>query len=841
MKEFSNKYNHIEVEKKWQDNWRERKLYAWDSSKSRSENFVIDTPPPSVSGTLHMGHICSYTQTDFIARYQRMKGKNVFYPMGFDDNGLPTERLVEKVKKIKAHQVDRKEFQKFCKEVVKEAEDEFEKLFNSVALSVDWSQKYQTVSDHSILISQMSFLDLFEKQAVYRAFEPTIWDPVDGTALAQADLEDKEMPGVMNDINFYLENGETITIATTRPELLPACVALLYNPEDTRYLHLKGKFAISPIFGVKVPIVADETVDIEKGTGAVMCCTFGDITDIEWWKKHKLNTRVIVNRYGKIELQNKLSHPSFPFCKTKLVQETIEKLDGKKISAAREEIIEILRENGLLLVQKETIKMVKCAERSKAIVEIIVTPQWFIKVLDKKEELLQKASECNWNPAFMKTRVENWIKGLNWDWCISRQRYFGVPFPIWYSKRAGEEGKILIADREALPIDPSNTLPAGYSKDEVEPETDVMDTWATSSITPQINSHAINDKFAVDSKRHEKLFPADIRPQAHEIIRTWAFYTIVKSMYHEDSIPWENLMISGWVLAADKTKMSKSKGNIVTPIGLIFEKSADVVRYWSASAKLGQDVVYSEDMFQIGKKLVNKLWNASKFVSMHLQNINLKDVDLNHDVNNVLDKWILSKLHKTIKKASSEFEKFEYSVAKHAVEDFFWNDLCDNYLEFVKIRIYDEEQKDPSGKKSAATTMATVFDVVLKLFAPFLPYITEELHDILFDTEVSVHGKSSWPEAAKVTYNNDAEDTGKNIVEIVDVIRKYKAEKEISIKAPISKVTIFCVDKKYDFSDSLLDLKNVMSINELDIVLFKKNKGKLIEASNGKFFIEIKE
>ncbi|MCH9753853.1 MAG: valine--tRNA ligase [Alphaproteobacteria bacterium] len=840
MKEFPNKYKHTEVEKKWQDHWVQQKSYAWNPSLDRSKNFVIDTPPPSVSGTLHMGHICSYTQTDFIARYQRMKGKNVFYPMGFDDNGLPTERLVEKVKKVKAHQTDKKEFQKLCKEVIKDAEDEFKRLFDGVALSVDWSQKYQTVSDHSTLISQMSFIDLFEKQAIYRAFEPTIWDPVDGTALAQADLEEKEVPGVMNDINFALENGDTITIATTRPELLPACVAILYHPEDSRYSHLKGQFAVSPVFGVKVPIVADDTVDIEKGTGAVMCCTFGDITDIEWWKKHKLDTRVIVNKYGKIELQNKLSNPNFPFCETKLVQETIERLEGKKVLAAREEIIKILQENELLLAQKETVKIVKCAERSKAIVEIIVTPQWFIKVLDKKKELLEKAAECEWNPSFMKARVDNWINGLNWDWCISRQRYFGVPFPIWYSKRKGEEGKILVADTKSLPIDPANDLPSGYRKDEVEPETDVMDTWATSSVSPQINSHAINEKCAIDYKRHEKLFPADIRSQAHEIIRTWAFYTIVKSMYHEDIIPWKKLVISGWVLAADKTKMSKSKGNIVTPIGLISEKSADVVRYWAASAKLGQDIVYSEDMFQIGKKLVNKLWNASKFVSIHLQNINFDQIDTKKDINNVLDKWILSKLHKTINRYISEFEKFEYSIAKSVLEDFFWNDLCDNYLEFVKIRIYDEDGKDQSGKKSAATTMVIIFDAVLKLFAPFLPYITEELHDILF-SKGSVHGKGMLPDSNKILQDNGSEEVGENVVEIVDVIRKYKAEREISIKSPISEVTILCVDKKYEFLDTILDLKNVMNISKLDVEILNGKKNNLIETSNGQFFISIKE
>lgn len=840
MTNFPDKYKHIDVEKKWQEYWSQKKVYAWDKTKSRDENFVVDTPPPSVSGILHMGHICSYTQTDFIARYQRMKGMNVFYPIGFDDNGLPTERLVEKEKKVRAHQLPRKEFEALCHEVVDKAELEFEKLFNTVALSVDWSQKYQTISDSTTKISQMSFLDLFGKGAVYRAFEPTIWDPVDGTALAQADLEDKEVPGVMSDVNFTLEDGSELTIATTRPEMIPACVAILYHPEDDRYKHLAGSSASSPVFGVSVPIVPDDTVEIEKGTGVVMCCTFGDITDIEWWKKHKLNTRVIINKYGKLELKNKLGDSNFPFHQTQFMQEAVERLEGKKISAAREEMIEILKESGALIAQKEVTKSVKCAERSKAVVEIVITPQWFIKVLDKKEELLEKANQSSWYPGFMKARLESWIEGLNWDWCISRQRYFGVPFPVWYSKRKGEEGKILLPEKKDLPVNPATDLPKGYSRDEVEAENDVMDTWATSSVTPQINSHAINSDFHVDLDRHEKLYPADIRPQAHEIIRTWAFYTIVKSMYHEESIPWKNLVISGWVLAADKTKMSKSKGNIVTPIGLLEEKSSDVVRHWAASSKLGQDIVYSEDAFKIGKKLVNKLWNASKFVSIHFEDIDIKKLDL-RDVKNVTDKWILSKLHKVIEKSSSEFEKFEYSVAKSTVEEFFWKHFCDNYLELVKIRIYDQEKRDPEGRKSAITTMALILDILLKLFAPFLPYITEELHEILFNTEVSIHTKGSWPEKDQVLYDKDSEKLGDNVVQILDLIRKFKAEKEMSIKAELSHVTILSKKDSINFMDSSLDLQNVMNISRLEIVSGAGDADSMLVTENGVFEIEIKQ
>ncbi len=554
---LTDKYDPKTREKFWQNHWKENKIFAWKNDLPKAQTFVIDTPPPTVSGVLHIGHVFSYTQADFVARYMRMSGKDVFYPMGFDDNGLPTERLVEKIIDKKAGVFEAENghgsFVKKCREVVFEAEKEFEILFNSIALSVDWDQKYQTISPESQKISQASFVDLYRKNLVEKKFEPVFWDISDRTALAQADLIDKEVEGVMNEIEFSIEGSdEKIIIMTTRPELLPACVAVMVHPEDERYKKFHGQNAVTPLFGVKVQIIADDLVQLDKGTGAVMCCTFGDETDIRWWKKHNLPLKIIIQKDGRIE--------------------------GISIKQFKEKVIEDLKAKNLLLKQETIRRPVKCAERSGVPIEIVVAPQWFIKILDKKELLKSKAAECNWFPEYMKVRIDQWIDGLQWDWCISRQRFFGVAFPVWYSKRAGEEGKILVADPSQLPCDPNVDLPNGYSRDEVTAETDIMDTWATSSISPQLSSKGISSEISFDKQRHEKLFPADLRPQAHEIIRTWAFYTIVKSALHQNSIPWKNLMISGWCLAADKTKMSKSKGNVVTPTSLIEEKGSSRAR-----------------------------------------------------------------------------------------------------------------------------------------------------------------------------------------------------------------------------------------------------------------------
>ena len=806
MKTLPERYLAKETEKRWQEAWLQSGVYAWNPALPREQAYTIDTPPPTVSGLLHMGHIFSYTQADFIARYQRMQGKNVFYPMGFDDNGLPTERLVEKVKKVRAVDMSREAFIALCEEVVKEAEEEFRTLFRAVALSVDWSQEYQTISPESRKISQMSFLDLFYKQRAYKQQQPMLWDPVDQTAIAQAEIEDKELPSFANDIPFGIVDAgvnpadikwaeiEKVTIMTTRPEMLPACVALMCHPDDAA--KYKGKKAVTPLYGLVVDIIADEKVDKEKGTGLVMCCTFGDETDIAWWKKHNLPMRIVLNKFGKLDLSGEWLQPEKDRAYCSTLDHKLKELNGLKVSnadpkfpGARQKTIELLKEFGCLLDQKPITHAVKCAERSGAPVEYLPTSQWFVKILDQKEQLKAKARECVWRPDYMRIRIEQWIDGLNWDWCISRQRYFGVPFPVWYSKRAGEEGKIIVAEKDQLPVNPLVDLPKGYSRDEVEPDRDVMDTWATSSVSPQLSSKAINREYAVDYARHQQLFPADLRPQAHEIIRTWAFYTIVKAHLHEDVIPWKNLMISGWCLAADKTKMSKSKGNVVTPTALIEEKGADAVRYWASTSRLGADTAFSEDVLKIGNKLVTKLWNASKFAMIHLEKV--KGEPRQEAVTETLDQWILARLSKTIAKATAAFEEYEYCEARIAIEEFFWKDFCDNYLEIIKVRAYGDGSANLTpGQLSAANAVALCLEAVLRLFAPFVPHITEELYSHIFEGKKSIHAQGMWPKAEAYRQDDAAEASGIAVVQVLDVVRRLKAERNVSIKWPLDTLVV---------------------------------------------------
>ncbi|MBN65974.1 MAG: valine--tRNA ligase [Rickettsiales bacterium] len=843
MKDMPKQYDHAAAEKKWQDAWFEGDVYHYKGDQSREDTFVIDTPPPTVSGLLHMGHVFSYTQCDFVARYQRMKGKDVFYPMGFDDNGLPTERLVEKVKKIQAHRYigenGREAFRALCDEVASEARKDFRTLFQSIALSIDWNQEYHTISEEVRTISQLSFLDLHQKGHIERRLEPMLWDPVDQTAIAQAEIVDKEMPSHFNDIIFGVEGSdETFTIGTTRPELIPACVAIFFHPDDERYQHLKDKFATTPLFNVAVPILTDEAVEMDKGTGIMMCCTFGDEADIEKWRKHDLPARVILNKYGKMDFASADWIGATPL--TEELQNKKASNPDKKHPGARQIILQKLEDAGLLVKSEPITHTVKCAERSGAPLEILPTYQWFVKVTDKKEALTARAKECTWYPEWMRLRMEQWIDGLNWDWCISRQRYFGVPFPVWYVVDAqGKLHNTIIAESDDLPANPLQRLPKGFkgaisnqaefTEDDlmkvedrphtngyfaadrtvikfesqaeafdeprfIVPESDVMDTWATSSVSPQINS-----RWHLNPARHKALFPADLRPQAHEIIRTWAFYTVVKAHLHEDTIPWKNLMISGWCLAEDKTKMSKSKGNVVTPVELIEERGTDAVRYWAATSKLGTDTAFSTDALKIGKKLVTKLWNATKFAALHLQKLEQQPGTANDDIeagliSETMDLWILTRLHRTINEASAAFDAFEYADAMRSIESFFWNDFCDNYLELVKKRAYNEDGSAGDGQRSAVHTIYHCLHGILTLFAPIVPHITEELYSHIFpdlwEKQGSLHARGSWLNANNYPFDASAEASGIAAVAVLEAVRKAKSERNVSIKYPLTNVAL---------------------------------------------------
>jgi valyl-tRNA synthetase len=817
MAEFPKKYDFNEAESKWQEFWQQKAVYHWDKNVSRDKTFVVDTPPPTVSGLLHIGHVYSYTHTDFIVRYKRMKGMNIFYPIGFDDNGLPTERLVEKKKNIRANSMKREEFVEICRDVIESEEVNFRQLFNQIGLSVDWNVEYRTISDTSQKLSQMSFLDLIKKEQIYRSSQPMLWDPVDQTALSQADIEDKERTSFMNNIKFKIDGEDTeLIIATTRPELIPACVAVFYHPDDKRYIHLKGKHAITPLFGNKVPIIADELVDQEKGTGLVMCCTFGDQTDVLWWRKHNLPCKIII---GKIGIMQDIMFDQSSIDLNKAERFAAE-ITGLKVNAARQKMIELLDSEALLVSKTEITQVVKCAERSGAPLEILTTPQWFVKTIEHKDELMKRIQQINWHPLSMKIKLENWINSIALDWCISRQRYFGVPFPVWYSKRAGEQGKPIFADIDQLPVDPLQHLPKGYSRNEVEPDLDVMDTWSTSSISPQLNSHGINDNFMLSEERHNSLFPADLRPQAHEILRTWAFYTILKSYLHDDKLPWENIMISGWCLAEDRSKMSKSKGNVLVPSKILEQFGADVVRYWSASSRLGGDTAYSEDVMKNGKRLVNKLWNAAKFSSTHFNKITDADKKLNlsqlkSKITCDFDRYFINKLCELVELCTAEFERYEYSSAMSKLEQFFWSLFCDNYLEITKTRAYGEDQASKQDTLSAVLTIYHSFKIILQLFAPFMPYVTEELYQTLYDDANSLHKTGNWP-SLKDTKLSDVNTQGaENLIKILDLVRKIKAQQNLSIKAPINVIEV----KGRNLSPDLIkDLINVTSAREVKFV-----------------------
>jgi valyl-tRNA synthetase len=816
--ELPKNYDHNTLEPTLAGGWESSGVYHWDPSKGRDETFSVDTPPPTVSGSLHVGHLFSYSHQDFIVRYQRMRGKNIFFPIGWDDNGLPTERRVQNMLNVKCDAslpydpafqpnrdskqpptpVSRKNFVELCDEVVVEDEKAFKELWTRLGLSYDWGQEYATINEHCRRISQYSFLDLLNKGEVYQSERPVMWDVDFQTAIAQAELVDKEVPSQYNFLRFgILEedgawNRNHLVIATTRPELLAACVAVLVHPEDERYQQYIGRKAVTPLFSVPVPIMADEKADPEKGTGVVMVCTYGDQTDVEWVQKYSLPVRQIVGRDGHL-LPTQLESLA-----PESAAEVYAQIQGRYVKQAQKILIKIAEETeGVIDRPAQPIThAVKFFEKGDRPLEFVPTRQWYTRIMDKKVALLRQGEKIQWHPAFMRKRYEHWVEGLNQDWCLSRQRYFGVPIPVWYP--IDRDGQVryeqpLLPEVNALPVDPLSDCPPGYTPEQRDQpggftgDPDVMDTWATSSLTPQISTH-----WPMNEERHAKLFPMDMRPQAHEIIRTWAFYTIVKAYLHEGEVPWRNIVLSGWILDPDRKKMSKSQGNVVTPAPLIEQHGADSVRYWAARARLGVDTAYDEQMFKVGRKLVMKIFNASKFVIGRFSSIDATQLGP-EAITEEVDRAAIAELRPVIEKCTAAFDEFDYAQALSLAEDYFWRVFCDNYLELAKQRTYDEEIT--AGRLSACATLRLIHRALLRLLAPFVPYITEEVWRWAYSEDAgmqaSIH-KSAWPSLEELSAVPAPAQAGlyETAVAVLDVVRKAKAEANISMAAPVWRVTV---------------------------------------------------
>lgn len=764
------RYEHASADQAARQIWQKHEIYTQDLQ--RSHQYTIDTPPPTISGSLHIGHIFSYTQADIIARYKRMNDHNVFYPFGFDCNGLATERFVEKKHKTNVSIIGRENFIQLCLSTTQEMKKEFVALWKTIGISANFEKTYSTIDKNEQKISQESFIRLYQQNHLYQKNEPALFCTTCRTSVAQAELDDAQVTTTFNDLRFTTESGENIIIATTRPELLPSCVAIMYNPDDIRYQHLSNEHAIVPIFGNTVPFIADQAVRMDKGSGLVMCCTFGDKTDIEWFKKHKLAYKQSIGFDGRWT-------------------DTTGPLAGLKVLQAREKILELLAAENRVLDKKNIIHNVNVHERCKNEIEYTILPQWFIKVVEHKEKYIELADQISWSPTFMKSRYIDWVKNLSWDWCISRQRVFGIPFPVWYCNNCHAS---LIADIDQLPVDPQQTNYKNGMCDycnstDLRPEKDVMDTWNTSSITPYIVQQLYEGTNTSPFTSNKYFIPMSMRPQAHDIIRTWAFYTIIKSWMHSNTIPWKEIVISGFVLSEQKEKISKSQGNSPTqPHVLITQFPPDAIRYWTATGTLGQDIAFSVDQIKIGQKLMTKLWNAFSFIAMHTQDYKhgSKPSDLG-----IINEWILDASTAMLNSYKAALDKNEFGAALQAIERLFWNDFCDNYLEIIKDQFFKPTLYTIEEIQATHWTLYTVGLRILQCYAPYLPHITENIYQ-------EIYAKSMQEKSIHITQlatNLDTINT-KNIIivekilTIITQVRKLKTEQQLSLKTELQTLTL---------------------------------------------------
>jgi valyl-tRNA synthetase len=786
--------------------------------------FSIDTPPPTVSGSLHVGHVFSYTHTDVIARFQRMRGKAVFYPMGWDDNGLPTERRVQNYYGVRCDpslpyvanfeppaqppkpplSVSRPNFIELCDRLTKEDELAFEKLWKTLSLSVDWSMTYATIGKRAQRVSQLVFLHHLKKGLAYQVEAPTLWDVDFKTAVAQAELEDRDMPAAYHRIKFKLagvaqgSGPAFIEIDTTRPELIPACVALVAHPDDARYQPLFGQEVETPLFGVRVPVRAHALADPEKGSGIAMICTFGDVTDVTWWRELSLPVRAVIQSDGTLR-EVTWNAPGWESADAERAQRHYAELKGLSAAKARVKIVEQLRESGDLVGEPRPIThAVKFYEKGDRPLEIVTSRQWFIKTIEFREALIARGKELKWHPEYMETRFENWANGLNGDWCVSRQRFFGVPFPVWYPLDAQgrpQYDKAIPASEDQLPVDPSTDVPAGYRADQrgvpggFAGDPDVMDTWATSSVSPQIVCG-----WPDDQELFKLTFPMDLRPQAHDIIRTWLFDSVLRAHLEHDSLPWTHAAISGWVLDPDRKKMSKSKGNVVTPLALLEEYGSDGARYWAASGRPGTDTAFDPGQMKVGRRLAIKILNASKFALSNTTQPGAPNPQAEAaEITAAVDRAMLRNLAALVTDVTAAFEGYDYARVLQRTETFFWG-FCDDYLELVKGRRYGEQGAAGAGSANAALTAA--LSVMLRLFAPFLPYVTEEVWS--WWREGSIH-TAAWPTAEELTSllaDNSTETAQADqrtyswATDVLFEVRKQRSEAKQPLKVPITKVTV---------------------------------------------------